>query len=163
MSLLWVVVAVFSVFVLSCKLILECQKKEFWEEHTIREEARKMERACIFKLYENQILNKNICIYMIYIYIFIFIYFQTTIIRGYKYYVPRNSDKYSVTVNVYIFILYISSECIKPVSCSFHRRVQQGWMCYALLPFSYSSPPPKPALLAFLALWSRSILSCVHI
>ena len=71
-----------------------------------------MERACIFKLYENQILNKNICIYMIYIYIylFIFIYFQTTIIRGYKYYVPRNSDKYSVTVNVYIFILYISSE-----------------------------------------------------
>ena len=76
MSLLWVVVAVFSVFVLSCKLILECQKKEFWEEHTIREEARKMERACIFKLYENQILNKNICIYMIYIYLFSYIFKQ---------------------------------------------------------------------------------------
>ena len=52
-------------------------------------------------------------------------------------------------------IIYISSECIELVSCSFHRRVQQGWMWYALLPFSYSSPPPKPALLAFLALWSR--------
>ena len=33
-----------------------------------------MERACIFKLYENQILNKNICIYIYDIYIYLFLY-----------------------------------------------------------------------------------------